>query len=165
MTACLVVPPKSPSTSINQNPSSSNRSWIRAVSNPSFLPTATNGAMSGVTSGRVVVVVGTAVVVGASVVVVVDVVVVTGVVEVVVDSTNGTDDTSVVPCAEPDAHAEAVRSRTNDPATTRLWRNMDIPSKYPLSRAKCWQPHRVHCVLKQLRQKGVFTFWSERINP
>jgi len=100
--------------------------------------------MSGVTSGRVVVVVGTAVVVGASVVVVVVdvevVVVVGGVVEVVVDSTNGTDDTSVVPCAEPEAHAEAVRSRTNDPATTRLWRNMNIMSKYPLSRAKCWQP-------------------------
>jgi hypothetical protein len=100
--------------------------------------------MSGVTSGRVVVVVGTAVVVGTSVVVEVVVVVdavVTGVIEVVVDSTNGTDDTSVVPCAELEAHAETVRSRTNDPATTRLWRNMDIRSKYPLSRAKCWQPH------------------------
>jgi len=123
--------------------------------------------MSGVTSGRVVVVVGTAVVVGTSVVVevVVVVVVVTGVVEVVVDSTTGTEDPSVVPCAEPEAHAEAVRSRTNDPATTRLWRNMDIMSKYPLSRAKCWQPHRVHYLLKQLQQKGVFTFWSERINP
>jgi hypothetical protein len=106
--------------------------------------------MRGVTSGIVVVVV---VVVGGTVV------------EVVVDSTTGTDDKSVGPCAESEAHAEAVRSRANDPATTRLWRNMDITSKYPLSRAKCWQPLGLHDILKQQRQKGVFAIWSERINP
>jgi hypothetical protein len=76
--------------------------------------------MRGVTSGIVVVVV---VVVGGTVVVgtIVVVVVVVGgtVVEVVVDSTTGTDDKSVGPCAESEAHAEAVRSRANDPATTR----------------------------------------------
>jgi len=119
--------------------------------------------MRGVTSGIVVVVV----VVGGTVVVGTIVVVVVGgtVVEVVVDSTTGTDDKSVGPCAESEAHAEAVRSRANDPATTRLWRNMDITSKYPLSRAKCWQPLGLHDILKQQRQKGVFTIWSERISP
>jgi hypothetical protein len=116
--------------------------------------------MRGVTSGIVVVVVGGTVVVGTIVVVVGGTVV-----EVVVDSTTGTDDKSVAPCAESEAHAEAVRSRANDPATTRLWRNVDIPSKYPLSRAKCWQPLGLHNLLKQRRQKGVFTIWSERINP
>ena len=120
------------------------------------------------TSGIVVVVVGGTVVVGTIVVVVVDVVDVVdvaGVVEVVVDSTTGTDDKSVAPCAESEAHAEAVRSRANDPATTRLWRNMDITSKYPLSRDKCWQPLGLHNLLKHRRQKGVFAIWSERINP
>ena len=106
-------------------------------------------------------VVGGTVVVGAIVVVVVG----GTVVEVVVDSTTGTDEKSVAPCSESEAHAEAVRSRANDPATTRLWRNMDITSKYPLSRAKCWQPLGLHDLLKQRRQKGVFTIWSERINP
>ena len=58
-------------------------------------------------------VVGGAVVVGA-------IVVVGGTVdEVVVDSTAGTDEKSVAPCAESEAHAEAVRSRATDPATTR----------------------------------------------
>jgi hypothetical protein len=112
------------------------------------------------TSGMVVVV-GDTVVVGTIVVVVVG----GTVVEVVVDSTTETDDKSVAPRAEPEAHAEAVRSRANDPATTRLWRNMDITSKYPISRAKCWQPLGLHDLLKQQRQKGVFTIWSERINP
>ena len=70
---------------------------MRAVSNPSFCPTATSGAIRGVTSGIVVVVVGT-VVVGAIVVVVVGGTVVGGtVVEVVVDSTTGTDEKSVAP--------------------------------------------------------------------
>jgi hypothetical protein len=103
--------------------------------------------MRGVTSGIVVVVV----VVGGTVVVATIVVVVVGgtVVEVVVDSTTGTDDKSVAPCAESEAHAEAVRSRTNDPAATRLWRNMDIASKYPLSRTKCWQPLQLHILLGQ----------------
>ena len=113
-----------------------------------------------------VVVVGDTVVVGTIVVVVVGGTVVGGtVVEVVVDSTTGTDDKSVGPCAESEAHAEAARSRANDPATTRLWRNMDITSKYPVSRAKCWQPVGLRNLLKQRRQKGVFTIWSERINP
>jgi hypothetical protein len=58
--------------------------------------------MRGVTSGIVVVVVGGTVVVGTIVVVVGGTVV-----EVVVDSTTGTDDKSVAPCAESEAHAEA----------------------------------------------------------
>jgi hypothetical protein len=119
--------------------------------------------MRGVTSGIVVVVV----VVGGTVVVATIVVVVVGgtVVEVVVDSTTGTDDKSVASCAESEAHAVAVRSRANDPATTRGWCNMDITSKYPLSRDKCWQPLGLHNLLKHRRQKGVFAIWSERINP
>ena len=83
----------------------------------------------------IVVVVGGTVVVGAIVVVVVG----GTVVEVVVDSTTGTDEKSVAPCAESEAHAEAVSNSASEPRATVARRKLGIPSKYPLRRTKCWR--------------------------
>lgn len=79
----------------------------------------------------------TSVVVGA--IVVVEVVVEVEVVEEVVTGPVVLAEILVAPCAEPDEHAAKPSSRAADPAITLAWRNEDIQSKYPLSRAKCWQ--------------------------
>jgi hypothetical protein len=96
-----------------------------------------------VTSGRVVLVVGTSVVVEVVVGVVVEVVVEVVVVmtELVVDpaTTVVATATPVAPCADPDEQAATIRRRPAEPRATQVRRKVSITSKYPLSRTKCWR--------------------------
>jgi hypothetical protein len=98
--------------------------------------------MSGVTSGRVVVVVAS-VVVGA-IVVVVDVVVdvdEVAMTALVVDSATRvvTAKTLVAPWTEPDEQAAIIRRRPDEPTATQVRHKVGICSKYPLRRTKCWR--------------------------
>jgi len=99
--------------------------------------------MSGVTSGRVVVVVAS-VVVGA---IVVDVVVEVEVVvtELVVGpaTTVVATETPVVPWTEPDEQAAIIRRRPAEPMATQVRHKVGICSKYPLRRTKCWRSQRM----------------------
>ena len=145
---------------------------MRAVSSPSFLPTATNGANSGVTSGRVVVVVGANVVVDVVVEVVVEVVVVVVELAVVITelfvdpaTTVEATETPVTPCADPDEQAAIIRRRPAKPRATQVRRNVGISSKYPLRRTKCWRSPDYPTFSHSEPTRGCFAFSSERMGP
>ena len=145
---------------------------MRAVSSPSFLPTATKGANSGVTSGRVVVVVGANVVVDVVVEVVVEVVVVVVelavvMTELIVDpaTTVEATETPVTPCADPDEQAAIIRRRPAKPRATQVRRNVGISSKYPLRRTKCWRSPDYPTFSHSEPTRGCFAFSSERMGP
>jgi hypothetical protein len=122
-----------------------------------------------VTSGRVVVVVGTNVVVVDVVVdVLVDVVELAVVItELFVDpaTTVVATETPVAPCADPDEQAAIIRRRPAKPRATQVRRNVGISSKYPLRRTKCWRSPDYPTFSHSEPTRGCFAFSSERMGP
>jgi len=139
ITACFVVGPYSPSTPYNQNPSSINRCWTRAVPSPPRVPTAGSGPLNTDTSGAGTEVDVTVVVeVAATVVVVVDV-------EVVVEVVVGATDVEVATAGtvEPSAalpphdnnrlmHAATIATPLARPESITI-------SRYRPAPVRCWQ--------------------------
>ena len=114
-------------------------------------------------SGRVVLVVGTSVVV--EVVVEVEVDVVMTETSVVSATTVGAGETLAASRPDPEVQAEAISSSDAKPRATEARRKLDIPSKYPLRRTKCWRSQYHHTFSHHEPSRGCFAFSSERIGP